>query len=84
MDDKRILNMYLNGYSIDYIARIYYKYKNRNQKSIILNGTKLFPAKIYTLSDCKVYVYHVVYDYIVNNGEYPQTQIDSFFGCGAI
>ena len=51
MSDEKIIDMYFQGYSIDYIAKCYHRYKNRNQKPVILDGIKLFPAKIYNLSN---------------------------------
>lgn len=65
MNDETIINYYKKGYSIDYIAKIYHKYKNRNQKPITLNGTVLFPAKIYTRLDCKRYVMSVIFSNLV-------------------
>lgn len=82
MSDEKIIDMYFQGYSIDYIAKCYHRYKNRNQKPVILDGIKLFPAKIYNLSDCKLYIYKLVYSYIIND-KLPDPQAFSVSGRGA-
>lgn len=66
MNDERIINMYKQGYTIDYITKIYHKYKNRNQKPVTINGITLFPAKIYNKNDCRLYVIEIIYKYLVN------------------
>ncbi|MCI8617516.1 MAG: hypothetical protein HFJ60_04650 [Clostridia bacterium] len=83
MSDEKIIDLYYKGYSIDYIARCYYRYKNKDKKPIVLNGVKLFPAKIYNLSDCKLYIYKLIYIYIINDG-IPKIQTASSLGRGAI
>lgn len=49
MNDEKILLMYKNGYTIDFIAKRYYKYKNKSSKPIVMNGITLYPAKIYDM-----------------------------------
>ena len=66
MNDKKIIELYNEGFSIDYIAKVYLKYKNRNSKPIFINGIKCFPAKIYTKSQCLLYVHQVIYHYILH------------------
>lgn len=66
MDDKQIIDLYNKGFSINYISRMYYKYKNRNKKPIFIDGIKLVPVNIYNISDCKLYVNKLIYSYILN------------------
>lgn len=41
MEDKDIIMLYEKGYSIDYIANRFYKFKNRKQKPVIVDGVVL-------------------------------------------
>ena len=66
MDDKKIIELYENGYSMKYIADKFYRFKNKKQKPILLNGTMLFPASIFKKSECEIYVYKTIYSYIIN------------------
>ena len=66
MNDERILLMYKNGYTINFIAKRYYKYKNRYGKPVVMNGITLYPAKIYDLKYCRLYVVEVIYKYLIN------------------
>ncbi len=70
MDDNRIIELYNNGYSIDYISKSYYKFKNRNFKPIFIDGIKLYPSKIYTKIECKNYVMQIIYSYILNKDNF--------------
>lgn len=79
MSDERIIYLYKQGYSMKYIANIYYRFKNRNRKPIVLDGVKLYPEKIYTKSDCVLYVSSVIYSYIISD----RTQTTSCSGRGA-
>ena len=67
MNDERIINMYKQGYTIDYITKVYHKYKNRNQKPVTINGITLFPVKIYSKADCRLYVIEIIYNYLIND-----------------
>lgn len=73
MDDERILDMYKKGFTIDFITKRYYKYINRNSKPIVLDGVRLFPAKIYTMEYCRLKVVEVIYNYLIN-GDLAHTQ----------
>lgn len=64
--DSTILSMYKSGYSLDFIVKKYYKYKNKYSKPIIIDGVKMYPAKIYDLEFCRSYVVGVVYEYILH------------------
>lgn len=66
MNDERIVKMYKQGSSIDYITKVYHKYKNRNLKPIVVNGITLYPSKVFTKSDCRLYVCKVIYHYLIN------------------
>ena len=61
--EKTIINMYNSGYSINFIAKKYYKYKNKKQKPISIEGVLYFPPDVYNMSYCKMYVTGVIYDY---------------------
>lgn len=65
--DKAIINMYNQGYSINFIAKKYSKYKNKKQKPIKIEGNFYFPPKIYNLDYCKMYVSETIYKYCMNN-----------------
>lgn len=67
MNDNDIISYYKKGFSVDYITKIYHRYKNRNSKPVILDGIKLFPAKIYSKSDCRLYVSEVIYNNLISN-----------------
>lgn len=67
MEDIEIIMYYKKGYTIDYIANIYYKYVNKGERPIYLNGTILFPAKLYTKAHCRVKVCEVIYKYLMQN-----------------
>lgn len=71
--NKTIVNMYNAGYSINFISKKYYKYKNKNQKPIKIEGNIYFPPKIYNMDYCKLYVSEVIYDYCKE--EYAKTSI---------
>lgn len=73
MNDEKILLMYKNGYTIDFIAKRYYKYKNKSSKPVVINGITLYPAKIYDLKYCRLYVVEVIYKYLIN-GDMAHTQ----------
>ena len=66
MNDQRIIKMYNQGFSVDYISKVYCKYKNRNLKPIKANGVIIVPVKLYTKHDCILYVSRVIYSYIIN------------------
>lgn len=61
--DKTIISMYKNGYSINFIAKKYYKYINKKQKPIRIEGLMYFPPKIYNMEYCKMYVTEVIYNF---------------------
>ena len=61
MTDDMILKMYNNGYSINYIAKQYCRYLNKNSRPLFLDGVKLFPAKIYNKNYCLLYVNNLIY-----------------------
>ena len=65
MNDEKIIEMYKKGYSMNYISRVYYKYKNRNKKPIFVDGVKLYPVNVYNMTDCKLYVSQLIYSYIL-------------------
>ncbi len=73
MNDEKILKMYKNGYTIDFIAKRYYKYKNKNNKPVVMNGITLYPAKIYDMKYCRLYVVEIIYKYLIN-GDMAHTQ----------
>lgn len=66
MNEERIIKMYENGASIDYIAKEYYRYKNKNKKPIKVNNVVLYPTNIWTKSDCRLYVVEIIYKYLVH------------------
>lgn len=61
--EKTIINMYRKGYSINFIVKKFYKYKNKNSKPIFINGEKFFPPKIYTMTYCRMCVTEIIYKY---------------------
>ena len=73
MEDNRIIDMYKKGFTIDFIAKRYYKYKNKNSKPVVLDGITLFPAKIYGMKYCRLYVCEIIYKYLIN-GDLSHTQ----------
>lgn len=83
MTDNDIIQYYKKGHSIDYITKIYHKYKNRKQKPVKINGITLFPAKIYTKEACRLYVCQIIYNYLIK-GDLERTQTTSYSGRGAI
>lgn len=85
MNDERIIKMYEQGFTIDYITKIYHKYKNRNLKPVTINGTTLFPVKIYKKSDCRLYVIETIYKYLIDKDVVSaQTQTAFYLGRGAV
>ena len=66
MDNEKIISMYEKGYSINFIIKKYYKYKNKNNKPVVINGITLYPAKIYDVKYCRLYVIEIVYKYLIN------------------
>lgn len=62
--DNTLINMYKTGYSIDYIVKRYYRYKNKKQKPVKINGIVCYPSKIYDMSYCRTYVVELIYNYI--------------------
>lgn len=71
--DNDIVNMYKTGYSIKYIAKSYYKYINKKQKPIKIDGVMYFPPKIYNMEYCKMYVTEIIYNFCKNS--YASTKI---------
>ena len=63
MTDETIIGYYKKGFTIDYITKIYYKYKNRNKKSITVGTYKLYPTKLMNKADCRRYVCSVIYNW---------------------
>lgn len=61
MDDN-LLSLYKKGYSIDYLAKKYYSYVNKNRKTIKVGGTIIIRAKIKSFSECRLYVVKLVAD----------------------
>lgn len=66
MTDEAIINLYQYGYSIAYIVDRYWKYINRKQRPVKINGVVLYPAKIYTKAEANLYVNKLIYSYIIN------------------
>ena len=71
--NNTLINMYKSGYNIDFIVKRYYKYKNKNSKPVVINGIKLFPAKIYDMKYCRAYVIEIIYNYLMS-GDMKHTQ----------
>lgn len=63
---KDIINMYKQGYTINFIAKKYYKYKNKKQKPLKIDGVMYFPPKIYNMEYCKMYVTETIFNYLKN------------------
>lgn len=63
MTDETIINYYKKGYTIDYITKIYHKYKNRNKKPITIGTYKVYPVKLMSKNECRLYICSVIYDW---------------------
>lgn len=58
-----ILNDYLSGLSINYIANCIYKSVNKNRKPVIIaNGKLIFNNKI-SKKECREYIYNLILEY---------------------
>lgn len=66
MDDKRIIDLYNQGYSIKYISKAYYRSKCKNNKPIRINDDLYYPVQLFSKSDCFLYVSSTIYSYIIN------------------
>lgn len=66
MDDEKIINLYNQGYSIKYIANAYYRFKNKNKRPIKLDNDLYYPVKLFSKSDCFLYVSSTIYKHILN------------------
>lgn len=66
MTDEMIINYYKKGYTIDYISKAYHKYKNRNKKPITMGMYKVYPVKLMSKSDCRLYVSKTIYDWQIS------------------
>lgn len=66
MDDKKIIKLYNQGYSIKYIANAYYRFKSKNKRPIKLNNDLYYPVQLFSKSDCFLYVSSTIYSYIIN------------------
>ena len=82
MNDEKIIKMYKEGFSIDYIANSFHRYRNRDLKPVKINGIVLYPVKIYTKADCRLYVIETIYKYLIN-GDMAHTQTAAQYGRGA-
>lgn len=60
--DNNIIEMYKEGYSINYIAKRYNKYIN-DQKYLKIENNLYFTPKKYSMKYCREYVYNVIYNY---------------------
>jgi hypothetical protein len=63
MDDS-LLSLYKKGYSIDYLAKKYYSYVNKNRKTIRIGDTIVIRTKIKSFSECRLYVVKLIADNI--------------------
>lgn len=68
MNDDIIFGYYQKGFSLDYIINKVYRYKNYNNKPILVNGVHYYPSKAFTKEDCKILVYKVIYKRIAKCG----------------
>lgn len=68
MTDYIIFGYYESGFSIDYIVNKVYNYKNSNKKPIQINGINYYPAKTFTKDDCRILVYKIIYNFLINSG----------------
>ena len=68
MTDKIIFGYYEKGFSINYIVNKVYKYKNVNNQPIQINGINYYPAKTFTKDDCRILVYKIIYNFLINSG----------------
>ena len=66
MTDEKIIEYYKKGYSLDLITKIYHKYKNKDKKPIIIEGHKVYPVKLLSKSDCRLYVAKTIYDWQIS------------------
>lgn len=66
MDDKRIIDLYNQGYSMKYISNAYYRFKCKNNKPIRLGNDLYYPVQLFSKSDCFLYVSSTIYRYIIN------------------
>lgn len=71
--DKAIINMYKQGYTINFISKKYYKYINKKQKPIKIEGVMYFPPKIYNMEYCKMYVTEIIFNFYKD--EYASSKI---------
>lgn len=64
MDVVEIKRMYDTGYSIDYIANQYWRFKNsKSEQNYFRSDGSLVVTKKYKKQDAYDYVYHVLYSY---------------------
>lgn len=73
MSDETIIKYYKEGFTIDYIADIYYRYKNRKLKPIFANGYFLYPSKLLNKSECRLHVCEVIYHFLIT-GDLARTK----------
>lgn len=65
MKDDIIIKYYKEGHTIDFIAKVYQKKKNKDCKPVVLNGITLFPQLKVTLAESRLYVCEVIYNYLI-------------------
>ena len=63
MTDEIIIDRYKKGFSVDRIAQDYYKFKNRNRKPITMGTYKVYPVKLMSKNECRLYVCKTIYDW---------------------
>lgn len=71
--DKILIDMYKEGYSINYIAKKYYKYKNKNKKPLKMDGFVYIPVDIFNMDYCRLYVTELIFKY--NQEKYKTSSI---------
>ena len=70
MDKFDIIRLYLDGYSINYITDVYYKFKNRDKKVLhnyLDNKILIINSSRVKKVDCKKYIEKIIFDYLFNN-----------------
>lgn len=64
LKEKDVVDMYKQGYSIDYIVKCYFDYKNKDGvKNHYFNGSYIVTKKKYSMPYCSKTVYSMLLKY---------------------
>lgn len=75
MDKFDVIRLYQDGYSINHIIDLYYRFKKQNSRDVCSYlDKKILIINIERIKkeDCRKYIEKILYDYLFNNNSVEQ------------